>query len=432
MKLSNLMMACSILALTGCGDSKKDLEERVPLHGMVYDGNTGVDPLVGCWVFVDDGSAEVLTTQSGADGTFSVDVRPGVPLTITVGRSDRLVVTFVGVDPATLSGPVVFPLWVRDPATLPTPDTMTISGTLNAIPASAGGVFFYGNDQGGQNYRPTSGTGPASFTFSAAKCSARETLGYTAVALNSTTAEVYDAAVFTVNQSDPQPVDITFTNAAPVDLVVTTNQPVIDGAPITTASATYSYWHVMTSLVDPIFTCGGSSAMNGFAKDLTASGSDLVIHTPYVPLGTYTHTASINLCRDYSDPTAGTSWANELLTPGATTLNVDMFDTPDVDRTLTLKPGRTLTWSAIDGAAQYRLVMIADNIAYWAIITTKPEAAIPRLPAGFDPTTIAAGGGWLVRAYSVVPLWDHVYKPDEPFKPAKGSVAMGSVVQLTP
>lgn len=379
--------------LTACEDNSTLPEDPdlVSFEGIVVDPVMDDAGVADAWIIVDTGD-ELISVRSGADGGFSIPDLPGdTAITLTVAAEDRRAVTDGGLVLADEDLPLEISCAYRDIDFYDFP-TMTISGTVSGAPVGSY-LFFNGPDYWGQDYLEVESTTPVPFQFVVDVLGVdAETYTFAAMALDGTTGDILGAAAATVDVADSAEAHLEWGKAGLADLLITTNQPSLDGVLLEELDS--SEYIANLSLV---FAGEDRGAILGWAEGWEAIESGFEISAWYTPVAGFTHSVSAYLTDDIMDD-GPFAYGRVPLDAGDTAVHVNVLDSPALDDAGDFGPGGTISWAQVPGAEHYSVYILDDDMASWWLHTESTEVSFPRLPEGFDTSLLAGGGQWYVRA----------------------------------
>ncbi len=386
---------------------------------------TGIE---GAQVFVDTG-CEVLTTQTGEDGAFTVsDVPAEAPVTITVFAENRMAWSFANIMVDQEEQPLYFynPLNLRDDyfSTVPL-RTIKVSGTISNFPAEADGLGFYGPGHG-QGSLVTPGE-DQDFEIEVPVAGDVETLTYSLAAWSSQTAEVFAVKMITVDTDEDQHVEITMPDKDErIHLTVSANRPILDGELFETMDPA---WRHIASIAYTPVSCPffGGSQLTGFSTEITYSDLGVEVTVPYFSQTGLQNMVRVVLTENFNF--AGSSYAYMPIEEGGLSLDVEMLDAPTLhDPDMVFKPGATVSWDPVENIVDYFLVVTVQDTMVWGLFTRETEITFPAFPEDFDQSSLFTSGKWQIRTRWMEMDW-HDKGPRGDDEPVKISYSVGGSVE---
>lgn len=386
----------------------------VTLEGVVMDYFLQ-EPLAGAAMFVDTGT-EVLTGESGADGTFAIDGVPAdEPVTVTALAEGRWAQSFAGVTPSELTAPLGFVLLATDYA-LYQPTQMTVHANVTGALADDYLFVYGGNDQGGNSFMQVPSADPFTIHFVADVYPNQTDVTFTFASLDPSNAEVHALGHETLDVQSEVTVDVTIESTPATTLELQLNRPSLDGAPFADPDPDYTHIVGITHLLEAFNDPMGSMALTGFSTTAEWSGDDLNVGIPRVVVPGFHESVRVVLSEDFEAPAAPTAFANVPVDDGNQPMVVELLDSPTVADKADFEPGATISWEPVAGADDYNFMVIADDQPVWWIITHDTEVTFPAFPADFDQSRLPVAGGWIVRARKASFDWystDFIAGPDD-------------------
>ncbi len=389
----------------------------------------------GAHVFVDTG-CEVLTTQTGEDGAFTVsDVPAEAPVTITVFAENRTAISFANVLVDQEEQPIYFNSQLNRLddyfSTVPF-RTIKVSGTISNFPAEADLLPFYGPAHNG-GYPITPGENQ-DFEIEVPVAGDIENLTYCVGAWSNQLSQLLSAKLITVDTDEDQHVEITMPDKEErIQLTVSANRPILDGELFETmdhfrrhvASITYS------SIPCPFF---GGYQITGFSTEITYSDLGVEVTVPYSTQTSFQNMVRVVLTDSYVSGNyiagggvydkwvpSGISIAYMPIEEGEVTFAVEMLDAPTPhDPDMVFKPGATISWDPVENTVDYSLAVFDQAIPVWVLFTRETEITFPAFPEDFDESSLFTSGRWRIQSRWMERDWHDKgpFDDDEPFKSA--------------
>jgi len=389
---TGLAILAALLCLAGCeesGELPQDVE-LVTLEGAVLDPVVDDAGVPDAWIIVDTGD-ELISVRSGADGTFSIpDVPEDRAIALTVAAEDRRAIHDGAIVLADEELPLEISCAYRDLDYYDFP-TMKISGTVSGAPVGSY-LFFNGPDYWGEEYIQVESGAPVPYQFTVEVIGDRETYTFAAMAFDGNSGEILGATAATVDVAGTAEADLEWGSGGNQDLLITTNQPVLDGAPLEELDDS-------EALANLSLIMGGETAdaILGWAEGWEAVADGFEIDAWYTPVVGYDHAVTAFLTDDIMGD-GPFAYGRVPLEAGAATVHVDVLDAPALDDHGDFGPDTTLSWGEVDGADRYTVYVLEDDMLAMWLLTDTPEVTFPRLPEDFDTSLIAGDDGqWHVR-----------------------------------
>jgi len=403
-RISELCLFCAVvMALAGCepgsgmstgdddvadDDVADDDVATLDLEGQVVDPYLDGAGVSDAWIIVDTGD-EVISTRSGADGTFAIPAVPSeTPVSLTFAGEDRQALTY----PDSILAEYELPLEISLPyrsSTYYDFDSMWIRGEISGAPTgswvmiSAPNLYDY-------PYYYVETDAPVAFEFEVTIYD-EETLPFSVIAQDGTTGELLAAGAAEVPTSEDAEVDVELTDAAPTDITVTVNQPVLNGETLTQLDMTYQ-----SSL--GLVYLGAYGPLAGWTRHWSQSTDVFELVVDHVPVDGFTPHLGVYLVESF-EVACDFAYALVPFDPEEDELAVEVLDSPDLQGQDQFGPGATLSWEPIDGAEYYGMYIDDGGSVAWYIGTEETEIAFPTLPDGFDSSILLdSTGSFTVRA----------------------------------
>ena len=354
-----------------------DDDDTLDLEGQVVDPYLDGSGVSDAWIIVDTGT-EVISTRSGADGTFAIPALPAEsPVSLTFSGEDRQALTY----PDAILAEYELPLQVSLPyrsTTYYDLDTMRVSGTVQGAPVGAW-VLISAPNLSDYPYYPVESDAPVAFEFEVTVFG-DESLPLSVIAQDGTTGELLAVGAAEVPVGEDAEVDVELEAAAPTDLTVSVNQPVLDGEPLAQLDMTYQ-----SSL--GLVYLGGYGPLSGWTRYWSQSVDGFELVVDHVPVEGYTPHIGVYLVEDF-EVESDFAYALVPFDPADEELAVEVLDSPDLQGQDQFGPGTTLSWEPIEGAEYYSMYIVDGGSIAWYIGTEETQIAFPTLPDGFDASIL--------------------------------------------
>lgn len=373
------------LALAGCepgsGTSADDddiadddvAEETLDLEGQVVDPYLDGAGVSDAWIIVDTG-AEVISTRSGADGTFAIPALPAEsPVSLSFMGEDRQALTY----PDSILSEYELPLQISLPYRSTTYydfETMWIHGSISGAPEGSWVLISESSLSEYPYYYVETGA-PVDFEIEVTVF-AEETVSFSVVAQDGTTGELLAAGAAEVPVGEDADVDVDLAGTQPSELTVTVNQPVLNGEPLTQLDMTYQ-----SSL--GLVYLGGNGPLSGWTRHWSQSVDGFELLVDHVPVEGFTPHAGVYLVESF-EVESDFAYALVPFDPEDDELTVEVLDSPDLQGQDQFGPGTTLSWAPIEGAEYYSMYAVDGGSVAWYIGTDGTEITFPSLPDEFD------------------------------------------------
>ncbi len=353
------------------------------LDGILMDPYVDDAPIDGAWVVLDTGS-ELLSTRSAADGTFSIDMVPlDQPLTITFAAPDRVALTRTGFLLEEQTLPMEVRTCIYRSMDFYDLGTITVSGTFEGAPDGSY-VLFYG-ENGYHGYSKASGEGPVSFGFEAELYPGAHSYTFSAVALNGSNYDIEGVAVATVQDGDEPSLTLS-SDFTP--LTVSTNQPSIDGQAVTQIESSNC---ISTAYTHPTELW---AVVSGWTRSCETTEDGFLLSIPFLEQDLGTRVA-VSLFNDLDS--AAFAYVDSPV--NGEQVELSLLDSPIPDTHGTFEPGTSISWTQVDGADDYYLRVVEDDLAAWYLMADSGTAiAFPAFPDDFDNSMIMETGNWELAA----------------------------------
>ena len=388
-----------LLGAAGCPTADDDDDvagSLIDLEGTVIDRTLDDAPVSDAWILVDTGD-ELISARSASDWTFLIPAVPSATgITLTVAGEDRRATTYLDriLDDEDL--PLELPCEYRDSTYYDVP-IVVVSGTFTGAPVGTY-VYFSGEGVLSYDYFYVESTDPTEFQFEAQIPADEEEYFFTGLAFDGQTGAAMGAAAVTMEVEAQVDVEVEFVYDEPTTLTISASQPLLNGAPLTTLDPTY------TSSLGMVYAGEGYGSFVGWTMDWDATDDGFDLYASYVPIEDHDAYVTVYLAEDLTSTAEGFSYALVPFEPGATELDVEMMDSPDIGDASSFGDGTTLSWDPVDGATDYTLYAIDDGELVWWFLADEPSFTFPRFPDGFDASIILPDGDatWTARATEVV------------------------------
>lgn len=379
--LLSLLVACSGPAGGTDTDSGDLLPERAELSGIALDPH-GELPVAGARVVVQQGEVFVTAT-TGADGTFAVpELLADTPLAVTVAAEGRVASTYAGVVLADEPVPLAFSVPRRHPvAAVEIPARITVDGV------SAGSeICAFWAGIGGEHCVSSPGNDAVELAFAAQFPEARDPYGVF-VAQRSVSTLAIERGMFVAIRVGDATRRVTLPADAPVELVVTTNQPEVADDPLDSFDPYYEDRAAVTHL-GRHYVLGSTPLRTGTSVDVEVTDTSLVVTVPHVVVPGQQNRVQLMLSRTFA--TGHYAWADLPIETGARELAVTLLDGPEVETSPHVL-GDTLTWDEVPDASDFQFRATVDGDAVWTVQTRQAELTLPTFPEAFDPALLFEG-----------------------------------------
>jgi len=390
-----------LLGAAGCPTADDDDDGTfTDVEGVVIDRNLDDAPVSDAWILLDTGD-ELISVRSGSDGTFLI---PAVPsdarVTLTVAGEDRRATTYLERALADEDMPVELPCEYRDATYYDVP-IVVVSGTFTGAPVGTY-VYFSGEGVMSYDYFYVESADPTEFQFEAQIPEGDDEYFFAGLAFDGQTGAAMAAAATTVTVGAQIDADVEFTYDEPATLTMSASQPVLNGDPLTTLDPNY------TSSLGMVYAGEGYGSFVGWTMDWEATEDGFDLHATYVPIEDHDAYATLYLAEDLTTTAGGFSYALVPFEPGATELDVQMMDSPEIGDSPAFGDGTTIAWDPVEGATDYTMYAVDDDELVWWFLAEEPSFTFPRFPEGFDISIILPDGDatWTARA-------SEVYENDE-------------------
>lgn len=407
------MVPCLLAFLAACGTEPGDSAlPLVPLEGSVVDPFTA-EAVDGAWVIVDDG-VDLISARTGGDGTFSIpDVPAGVPLSLTFAAEGRTALTAQQVVLAEGDEPMVIDSLVsRDPADF-AGDPLDIDGTLTGAPVGSY-VMLYG-ENAYLGYVQVPDDAPVPFSVEATRERDMDTYTLSAVAVTVVGQDYTVEAVGVATVADGESPEIPLSTDL-VDLEILTNRPTLDGDPVEDLEPAYC---INLASTTPAAT---SQAVLGWNQrcESTDSGFSLLVR------GLLPDPSWVGVYLGEDIEAGDLAYGVLPVSPGTTSLSVDLLDSPALSTRGEFAPGTPVSWTPPEGDLDVHMTVTdADGYAWFLFSYGDPTLTFPRLPDEFDPSLLTgAEATWYVGAYDYATV-DDTYDWSQPYL---ASISRGGAV----
>ncbi|MFH1462762.1 MAG: carboxypeptidase-like regulatory domain-containing protein [Pseudomonadota bacterium] len=356
------------------------------LSGTLLDYYEGDAPVEGAWVVVDDGEA-VISTRTGADGSFSLPGLPAeAPVTLTFLAEDREAMTFLGFVVGDHEMPIALHgCSLRDLAAYERP-TLEVEGTLSGAPQGSY-VLLYGEDDY-HDYVSGAGDAPVPFGFTAHLSEGAERFRFSAFAIDAgyaTLGVAYEEVDAT--GGDVTGLDLTLTPAEALSpLTIAFDAPTLDGvllAEIPEENCIYA---------GSAFPGVDSGVVTGWAETCSDTASGFEVSMSYLP------TADDHVSVYAAPDLDGATYAWAIVPITGASMQVPLLDSPVLDSPDTFGPGTALSWAPVAGAREHTLAIYDDEGVAWRFYGGEGEAAFPDLPEGAPLPALRGAAAWMVYA----------------------------------
>ncbi len=399
---------CALLvACAGDLDVDDDVG-AVDLQGTVIDRVLDDAPVSDAWIIVDTG-AELITTRSGGDGSFSVPALPADdPITITVAAEDRRALTVQGMVLSDTDLPLEVDCGYRSPDDYDRA-RHTLTGRASGL-ASQTGVLISGSGMLDYEYLYTEAGEAMSYEFEVEDPGTEEFV-MAGLAYDGYSGALVDGVVASVPFGPDMEADLVFEGISARPLTVTSPQVTLDGTVLERLDDTY------VSSLCLVYLDDSWGAFLGWNDTWALEDGAFVYQASYIPIEGRELRVSLYQAADLVDPDAF-SYASARLNAGDTALEIAALDSPHLDTHGRFEPGTTVSWDPVMGADEITVVLLDGDEVPWTLVTRDAGTSIdfPRLPDDMDPEILLDGDAeWMVRAWAYDVDDEDEFDPQGPY-----------------